>query len=226
VSWAEARRNLLRKELACLESEVALCERCYGDTPRHTTRFDRPDALPRVLVLTERPPRRFLESEERLALEGDDPGTRFLRELVAEAGIREEDVLLGAACLCRPGVRELERVVSSAVCVAECSTHVRELVRIVAPRLLVALGAEAVRSLKAAFPDSAAIGRIRFPGALGTTVDAGGTFVRIAYQTTARARVTRRADAQRRDWQAVGELWRWILEGEHGPPPSCSALAG
>lgn len=222
MSWVQLRRNLLRKELACLESEIALCERCYGDTPRHTARFERPDSLPQVLILGERPPRRILESGERIGPSASDAGTKFLRELLAVAEIREEEVLLGAACLCRPEAGELERVVPTSVCVAECSAHVRELIRLAGPRLLVALGAEAVRSLKAAFPDSPAIASLRFPGAVGRSVDAGGVYVRIVYQTTVRARVTRRPEAQQRDWLEVGALWRWIREGEHGPPPECS----
>ncbi len=219
MSWVEQRRNLLRKELSCLETEVALCERCYGDTPRSTTRFERPDALPRVLILGERPPRRLLQSGERLGLECDDPGTRFLRELLAEATIREEETLLGAACLCRPAASEIDRVIPTTVCVTECSVHVRELVRIAGPRLLIALGAEAVRSLKVAFSESTAIQGLRFPGCVGRTVNAGGVYLRVTYQTTSRARVTRPAAAQRLDWQAIGELWRWIVEGEHGPAP-------
>jgi hypothetical protein len=50
-------------------------------------------------------------------------------------------------------------------------------------------------------------------------VDAGGVYLRVVYQTTSRARVTRGAPAQRLDWRSVGDLWRWIEAGEHGPAP-------
>src|SRR5688572_32157842 len=89
MSWVARRRNLLRKELACLEAEIALCQRCYGDTPRWAARFDRPESLPRILILGERPSRVMLENEERLSVESRDPATRFLRELLQEAGIAQ-----------------------------------------------------------------------------------------------------------------------------------------
>lgn len=216
MSWIERRRTLLRKELAGLESDVATCARCYGDLPRWGVRFERSNGLPRVLLLGERPPRRALEKGERLGLAGADPGTRFLRELLKSAGFTEDDVILGAARLCRATAIDLERVVPTAVCIRECAVHVRELVRLAAPRLLVALGAEAVRSMKAAFPESEAIAGLRFPTSIGTTVDAGGTWVRVAYQTTARARATRPVAAQREDWAAIGRLWEWIRTGEGG----------
>jgi uracil-DNA glycosylase family 4 len=219
MSWAARRRNLLRKELACLEAEIALCQRCYGDTPRWAARFDRPESLPRILILGERPSRVMLENEERLSVESRDPATRFLRELLQEAGIAESETLLGAACLCRSNSRDLDRIIPTRVCVSECAVHVRELVRLAGPRLLVTLGAEAARSLKAAFASEPNVQRIRFPASVGQTIRAGGVIVRVAYQTTARARVTREEEDQRRDWREIGEVWRWLKEGENGPAP-------
>jgi uracil-DNA glycosylase family 4 len=219
MSWAARRRNLLRKELACLEAEISLCQRCYGDSPRFAARFDRPEELPRILILGERPARTLLEGGVRLGVDCPDSAVRFLRQLLGDAGIRSQDVLLGAACLCRPTSRDLERVVPTSVCVAECAAHVRELVRLVGPRLLITLGAEAARSLKAAFLSEPEIQRIRFPISVGRTIRVGGVVLRIAYQTTARARAVRSAEQQRRDWQAIGEIWRWIQDGETGPPP-------
>ncbi len=219
MSWVEGRRNLLRKELAGLEADVALCGRCYGDLPRLSARFDRPDGLPRVLILGERPPRRALEAGERLGLACADSGTRFLRELLDLARLDADDVLLGAACLCRAASPELERVVPMSTSIEECAGHVRELVRLAGPRLIVAAGAGAVRSLRTAFPESAAIAALRFPVSVGRTVDAGGVFVRCVHLPTVRGRSARGEAEQREDWAAIGALWHWIREGEGGPAP-------
>jgi len=219
MSWVARRRNLLRKELACLEAEIALCQRCYGDSPRWAVRFDRPESLPRMLILGERPSRMMLEKEERLTIDSADPATRFLRVLLQEAQIPPEETLLGAACLCRSSSRELDATIPTSVSVAECAAHVHELVRLSGPRLVITLGAEATRSLKLAFAAEPHIQSIRFPASVGQTIRAGGVIVRIAYQTTARARVARNEEAQRRDWRAIGEVWAWMMEGENGPPP-------
>ena len=219
MSWVARRRNLLRKELACLEAEIALCQRCYGDSPRWAVRFDRPQSLPRVLILGERPSRKMLEGEERLTMDSADPATRFLRELLQEAQIPAEEALLGAACLCRSTSRELDATIPTPVCVAECALHVRELVRLAGPRLIIPLGAEATRSLKASFPSEPNLQGLRFPAGVGRTIRAGGVLVRIAYQTTSRARVARNEQEQRQDWRSIGDVWTWLKEGEHGPPP-------
>ena len=219
MSWVARRRNLLRKELACLEAEIALCQRCYGDSPRWAVRFDRPESLPRVLILGERPTRKMLEKEERLTIASADPATSFLRELLQEAHIPTEETLLGSACLCRSSSLDLDKTIPTPVCVSECAAHVRELVRLAGPRLIITLGAEATRSLKAAFVSEPKIGAIRFPGDVGRTMRAGGVLLRIAYQTTPRARVARNEQEQRRDWRSIGELWTWLNDGENGPPP-------
>jgi uracil-DNA glycosylase len=225
MSWVARRRNLLRKELACLEAEIALCQRCYGDTPRLAVRFDRPESLPRILILGERPSHKMLEREERLTIESGDPATRFLRELLQEAQIPFDETLLGTACLCRSASRELDATIPTPVCVSECTLHVRELVRLSGPRLVITLGAEAVRSLRAAFASEPNIQGVRFPRDVGQTIRAGGVLVRIAYQTTARARVARSEVEQRQDWRAIGEVWAWLKEGENGPPPGAEATA-
>ncbi|HET9886084.1 MAG TPA: hypothetical protein VFR10_01135, partial [bacterium] len=115
--------------------------------------------------------------------------------------------------------RARDATLPTSVSVAECATHVRELVRLSGPRLLIPLGAEATRSLKTAFASEPHIQSIRFPASVGQTIQAGGVIIRIAYQTTSRARVARNVEAQRRDWRAIGEVWAWLKEGENGPPP-------
>jgi uracil-DNA glycosylase len=222
MSWMNRRRNLLRKELAGLEAEIALCERCYGDSPRLSVRFDRPGLLPRTLILGERPPRRALETEARLSLQGASTGARALSELLAEAGISEDDVLLGSACLCRPQSHALERVVPSSVCIEECAAHVRELVRLTGPRLVLVLGADALRSLQSAFPESAAVAGLRFPVDIGRTVDAGGVRLRVLHGIGGRPGDRETRDRRSAEWRDVGALWSWIVNGEHGPPPGVS----
>jgi uracil-DNA glycosylase len=213
------RCEIVRRELCRLESEVALCDRCYGGAPRLPVRFERPAEPPRVLILGERPPRQILESQERVGPSSPDAGSRFLAEMLAEAGIGAKGVVCGAACLCRPVDRSLEAAVSLAVCVRECAGHVRTLARITTPRVILPLGQQAVRALRLAFPREPVVQALRFPQSVGRTVIAGTTFIHPLYHTTVRARVTRPEPQQRQDWQAVGELWAWFQAGEHGPPP-------
>ncbi len=209
----------MNREIARLEVEIALCERCYGPELRLPVRFERPQPETRILVLGERPPRTVLESSARLGPSSSDAGTRFLVELLGEAGIPTDRVMLGASTLCRPVSRELEQAVPASACLRECAAHVRELVRVVRPRLVLPLGATALRSLRAAFPADATLRRLRFPAAVGQTVATGGLWVHPLYHTTARARVTRPPERQRRDWREVGRLQQWIESGERGPGP-------
>ncbi len=209
----------MRRELARLEVDIALCDRCYGPEPRHPARFGRPDREARILVLGERPSRAMLESQERLGLGHADAGTRFLRELLAEALIPEEAIAVGASTLCRPVSRDLERAVPATACLRECTVHLRELIGILEPRLILLLGATALRSIRATFPADAVLQGLRFPASVGSSRRAGRVWVHPLYHTTTRARVSRPADLQRRDWREVGRLWQWIASGEHGPGP-------
>lgn len=209
----------MRRDLARLESEIALCERCYGSEPRLPARFGRPRRAGRVLLLGERPPRDALAAHRRLGLDAPDRATVFLRSLLEEARISPDAVALGAASLCRPLAVELETVVPPSLCARECSGWVRELVETTQPRLIVTLGGQALRGLRWAFRDCPEIRALRFPEDVGAIVQAGRTWVQPLYHTTVRARVTRPEREQRRDWRAVGRLWAWIEGGERGVRP-------
>ena len=209
----------LRRELARIEAEIALCERCYGPEPRLPARFGRPRRRGRVLLLVERPPRAALAAEERLGLGHGDPGTVFLRALLEEARIPRDAVALGAASLCRPVSPAAEDAVGASVCIRECSGWVRELVEATEPRLVLTLGGQALRSIRWAYRDHPEIRALRFPDDVGRAVRAGGTWLQPLYHTTVRARVTRPEREQRLDWRAVGRLWHWIEGGERGPRP-------
>jgi uracil-DNA glycosylase family 4 len=200
----------MRQELAALEADLQLCERCWGPERRTALRYERPPGRPSLLALLERPPRGGLAREERLGLGGGDEAIGFLAAMLAEAGVPEREVLLGACVMCRPQARRLEAAVPVGVCLRECAGHVRELVRLVAPRLVVALGRVALRSLREAFPDEPEVAALRFPESVGRAVRLGPARVVPLYHVTARARLTRPEAAQRKDWRAVGELWREV----------------
>lgn len=215
----------MRQELAALEAAVALCERCYGPERRHGVRFARPAGPSRVLVLVERPPRSLLARGERLGPDSSDPGMRFLRELLREAGIPRDTVVVGAAVLCRAASRALESAVPSGSCLRECSDHVRELIRLAAPRLVLPLGRAALRSLRRALSDYADAADLRFPESVGTSRKIGGCWVHPLYHVTLRARVTRPEERQREDWRAVGRLWTGLeREDDRGARPAGEAL--
>lgn len=204
----------MRQELAGLEAQVALCERCYGPERRHAVRFARPAEPPRLLILGERPPRSLLARGERLGISNGDPGTVFLRELLREAGIPEDGVLVGAAVMCRAAARTLESAVPSGVCLKECSDHVRELLRLAEPRLVVPLGRTALRALRRALGEHPEAEGLRFPESVGHSLRIGGHWVHPVYHVTLRARVTRPEARQRRDWREVGKLWQWLAREE------------
>lgn len=211
----------MRQELAGLEAQIALCERCYGPERRHVVRFERPAAPPRLLILGERPPRSLLAHGERLGLSNGDPGTLFLRELLREAAIPEERVLVGAAVMCRAAARTLEAAVPAGVCLKECTEHVRELLRLAEPRLVVPLGRTALRAVRRALAEHPEADGLRFPESVGRSVRIGGRWVHPVYHVTLRARVTRSDAQQRRDWREVGKLWDWL-----GREERASARAG
>jgi uracil-DNA glycosylase len=113
----------------------------------------------------------------------------------------------------------VERAVPATRCATACVVHVRDLVGASQPRLIVPLGATALRSLRAAFPEQPRLARLRFPASVGHTAVAGGTFIHPLYHVAARARTARPEAQQREDWRALGCLWEWIRSGEPGGLP-------
>ena len=202
--------GLMRQELAAREADLQLCERCWGPERRTAMRYARPDRCPSLLALLERPPRGALAREERLGFDGGDAALAFLAAMLAEAGIPEREVLVGACVMCRPQARRLEAAVPVGTCVRECTGHVRELVRLAAPQLIVPLGRVALRSLREAFTEEPELAALRFPESVGRVSRLGAARVVPLYHVTARARLTRPEAAQRKDWRAIGALWREV----------------
>ena len=66
----------MRQELAALEADLQLCERCWGPERRTAVRYGRSAGQPSVLALLERPPRGPLARGERLGFQGDDAALR------------------------------------------------------------------------------------------------------------------------------------------------------
>ena len=203
--------GLIRQELAALEADIALCERCWGPERRTPVRFERPGERPGVLVLIERPPRGLLSRQDRLGISAEDAALRFLGEMLREAGIPPEDVQLGSSVSCRPHARRLEAAVPLGVCLRECSGHVRELIRLVGPRLVVPPGRVALRSLREAVREEPEVSALRFPESVGRAARAGCFTVVPLYHVTARARLSRPEPMQRRDWRALGDVWRGLV---------------
>ena len=101
-------QTLVRQELAALETERALCERCFGPERRASVRFARPEDEPEIVVLLERPPRASLVRGERLSLQLPDAGMDFLGRMLAEARLPVARTLVGVCVMCRPQARRLE----------------------------------------------------------------------------------------------------------------------
>lgn len=203
----------LRRELARLEADIGLCDRCFGHEPRWVTRFERPSVGGRILLLSEQAPRALLEAQTRMGLESDDNVSRLVGDLVRQAGLPPEECVMAAAILCHPRSRKLERAVPRSSCLRECSAHVRAIILALRPRLVVPMGRSAVHSLRVAFPANEALGDLRFPSSIGQTIEAGDTCIRPVYLPTRRSRVHRSAEEQQHDWREIGGVWKRITQG-------------
>jgi uracil-DNA glycosylase len=207
----------MRRELARLEADIGLCDRCFGYEARWVTRFQRPAGTARILLVGERAPRSLLESQRRLGLESEDDASRNLRELVEHAELPPEECVVAASILCRPRSRALESAVPDRACRRACAVHVRSIVLALRPRLIVPMGRSALESLRHAFPTLDPVRSLRFPASVGHTTKAGDTFIHPVFLPTRRARVHRSAEVQREDWRGIGTLWRQIAEDDGGP---------
>lgn len=204
-------QTLVRQELAALETELALCERCFGPERRASVRFDRPEDDAEIIVLLERPPRASLVRGERLSLRVPDAGMDFLGQMLAEAQLPVTRTLIGTCMMCRPQVRRLETTVPLPVCVEECAGHVAELLRVIRPRLVLTVGRVALRSLRAAWAGRSELAAVRFPESVGLPVVTEDSTVIPLYHVTPRARLARPEVEQRADWRRVGRVWRSLV---------------
>ncbi len=96
-------------------------------------------ATARCLVLAEAPGERGA-AQTGVPLHGDHTGEHF-EQLLAESGIRRQDLFVSNVVLCSPGRRKPSRSE-----IVRCSTHVRALIDCLDPAIVVTLGAVALES--------------------------------------------------------------------------------
>lgn len=190
---------------------VAACRRCprMEGRRRVLSRLNGPVAAPgdglaalggerfRPVLFVAEAPGRFGGDRTGIPLSTDQTGRNF-SELLAGIGLRRDAIFITNAILCNPRDPAGRNARPSAREVRNCGDWLRAQIEIVDPRYVVSLGAVALGALERAAPHG-----LRLRDAVATAHPWGGRILVPLYHPGAQARLTRSAEQQARDWQAL-----------------------
>jgi DNA polymerase len=152
-----------------------------------------------VMFIGEAPGRRGA-AVTGVPFDGDESGRRFTR-LLAEAGLRRDDVFVTNAVLCLPLDASGRNRPPSRHERTNCGAHLAATIALVRPRLIVTLGATALAALRHLEPHNFALCNVA-----ATALSWHGITVFPLYHTSQRAQVHRSWDQQVEDWRRLGEV--------------------
>jgi uracil-DNA glycosylase family 4 len=138
-------------EFESLVADVQLCRRCAAMEGRRRVLGPANGPLDARVLFVAEAPGRLGGDRTGVPLTSDQTGRNFAR-LLAEAGMRRDEVFVTNAVLCNPRCpRGLNRAPTPAE-VVNCQPHLAATLRCVAAPLVVTLGAVALRALDALEP--------------------------------------------------------------------------
>ena len=188
--------------------EAKQCTNCFPGGRLHVPLPDEKNgsAGAKVMFVFDRPGRIGTVKTDRISFDNPDPTAEFFKELIGQIRVPREDIFITNAVLChRLGPGALDTQPRSKE-ILNCSGFLRRQLEIVGPLLLVPLGNTALRALKLLFPDSSQLRRFKLKDDIGQVIRDAPCLVYPVYHTSLKARVTRPAESQKRDWSAIPSL--------------------
>jgi len=178
------------------------CRACPGVSPGSAVLSPSNGPVPAGVMFVGEAPGRLGAGRTGVPFHGDESGRRF-EALLAEAGLRRDEVFLTNAVLCLlldAGGRNRKPSTSEA---GRCREHLARTIDVVRPAIVVALGRVALDSL----------GRIEEHGLalssdVGREVEWQGRLLVALYHPGRQAELHRRWPEQVADWRRLGELTR------------------
>lgn len=182
-----------------LFERVRQCRLCPGVCPGSAVLgpANGPGSAP-ILFVGEAPGR-LGAARTGVPFHGDAAGDRF-ELLLAEAGLRRDEVFVTNAVLCLPLDERGRNRTPSVAEVRNCAIHLAATIDAVAPALVVALGATALRALALCKPHGLAL-----RDGVGQRIPWRGRELTALYHPGARAQIHRPWPQQVEDWRGLGD---------------------
>jgi DNA polymerase len=184
---------------ATLLQDVAACHACSSMNHSHVLGPNNGPSTARVMFVGEAPGR-FGAGRSGVPFLGDESGRRF-ESLLAEAGLRREEVFVTNAVLCNPlDLRERNRRPLTSE-VKRCQPFLAATLDAVQPRVVVALGQVALEALRRIEPHD-----LRLRSDAARAIEWRDALLMALYHPGRRALVHRPDTQQRQDWRELGRL--------------------
>lgn len=190
--------------LACVDlfAAVAACRSCPGVNPGTAVLGEGNGPVPCPVMFVGEAPGRFGAGRTGVPFQGDVAGRRF-DALLAEAGMRREEVFVTNAILCLPADACGRNRAPLPTEVRNCAAWLQQAIDLVRPELVVALGVVALGALGRIEAHNLVLSR----DCARPTTWRGAMLVAL-YHPGARAGVHRSWAAQLADWRELGATFR------------------
>lgn len=200
------------KEILTIFIEAKSCRRCYGDIPLHVPLPDEKNGGvgAKILFLVERPGRVGTGKSGRISFENEDPTAEFFRDLFFSIGIDRKNIFITNAVLCHPIIARYKDTPASTKQLKNCLYFLERQIKTIGPKLIITLGTKPLQAIKYLYPRRITLKKFELKNNIGEVITDEFPFIYPLYHTSLRARLTRPANKQRKDWSKIPEIHRKV----------------
>jgi len=202
----------MSQEMLAIFQEARTCTKCYGRIHLHVPAPDEENGGigARILFLVERPGRVGTGKSGKISFENDDPTARFFKELFLSTGINRKRIFITNVVLCHPLVGGYKDTPPTAKQIQNCLYFLRKQVTLIKPKLIVTLGTKPLQAVKYLFPHRKMLRKFTLKADIGKVVVDDVPCIYPLYHTSMRARLTRPAQKQRKDWAKIPRILKEV----------------
>lgn len=189
-------------------NKAKTCKLCYGNEPICVPLPDPQNGKKdvEIMFINERPGRIGPGLSGYVSFDNDDPSANHFRECFEQLRIERRKIFITNACICYPQKEGYKDTVPSLQEIKNCQVWLKQQIEIVNPKIIVTIGNIALRAIKIAFPFSKDLKMFRLSKNIGEVIKDTDIRIYPLYHTSLRARITRKAEQQKKDWSKIRDL--------------------
>jgi len=191
-----------------LFKEAKNCKLCYGDTPIYVPLPDPKNGKNNldIMFVNERPGRIGTGDSGFVSINNNDPSAKHFKECFLESGLNLKKFYSTNTCLCYPKFEGYRDNHPSTKEIKNCHFWLKKQIEIVKPKLIITMGNIALKSMRLLFSESQQLKKFKLKENIGGVITDTKPWIYPLYHTSLRARLTRNAEQQKKDWMKIKKI--------------------
>ncbi len=188
--------------------EARKCRLCYKGAPIWVPLPDPENGKDnvKIMFINERPGRIGTGASGFVSFNNDDPSANHFKDCFLKTGLNRKEVYITNACLCHPVFENYTDLAPTIKEINNCHFWLKKQIEIMKPKLIITMGNIPLKSIKLLFLESKQLQKFKLKENIGEVITETKPWIYPLYHTSLRARLTRNAEQQQKDWLKIKDI--------------------